>query len=53
MKTEKEIKKEYEKLKDYYVRMMNGGGGFGPKNKYSTLGKLDILEWILEESEKE
>lgn len=50
MKTEEEIKKEYEKLKDYYVRMMNGGGSFTPKNKYSTQGKLDILSWILGEN---
>lgn len=48
MKTEKEIKKELQKLKDEYVRYMNGFGKLSPKTKYTLQGKIEALAEILE-----
>ena len=49
MKTKKQIEQMLQNEKDYYVRSMNGGGKFTPKDKYSTQGKIEILQQILED----
>jgi hypothetical protein len=49
MRSEKEIKKKLEKLKDEYVFGMNYAAKFSAKDKYTLQGKIDILEWVLQE----
>lgn len=52
MKSEKEIKKKLGKLKDEYVFGMNYAAKFSAKDKYTLQGKIDILEWVLQEDNK-